>query len=138
MILERTNRKLELAGNFDGRDTLGFETVGGIRIDLNRPSARHSEVSCCGRLWAPQQYTSVADASPRRPASLPIISSCSQYKRTGMARCSSVDCDYIPVDSPLHPIYSLPNPWVSLQRVDMRRFSSWPLPSGLPGKPPFQ
>ena len=36
MVFERTDRKFELAGNFGGRDTLGFETVGGIQINLNR------------------------------------------------------------------------------------------------------
>jgi hypothetical protein len=41
MVFERTNGKLELAGNLGDRDTLGFETVGGIQINRNRLTARH-------------------------------------------------------------------------------------------------
>jgi hypothetical protein len=41
MVFEGADRKLELASDLGGRDTLGFEMVGGIQINVNRLAACH-------------------------------------------------------------------------------------------------
>jgi hypothetical protein len=41
MVFKGTDRKLKLTGNLGGWDILGFKTMGGLEVNLNRLAARH-------------------------------------------------------------------------------------------------